>query len=56
MKGWKVLQIIKRMSKLEYIVTYILYDKDASTMKNILQIFQNIQENFCYNIIFAYFK
>jgi hypothetical protein len=42
MEGWEILQIMKRMSKLGYIVTHIFHDKDTSTMKNISQIFQDI--------------
>jgi hypothetical protein len=42
MEGWGVLQIMKGMSKLGYTVTYILHDKDASTMKNVSQIFQDV--------------
>jgi hypothetical protein len=47
---------MKEMSNLEYIVTYILYDKDTSTMKNIFLIFQNIQENFAIVYISPIFK
>jgi hypothetical protein len=42
MEGWEILEIMKEMSKLKYIVTHILHDKDVSTMKNILQIFQDV--------------
>ena len=51
MEGWGVLQIMKQMSKLGYTVTHILHDKDSSTMKNVMQVFQDVQESLCYSII-----
>jgi hypothetical protein len=49
MEGWKILQIMKGISKLRYTVTYILYEKYITN-------FSKCPRQPLYSIIFTYFK
>lgn len=56
MEAWGVLQIMTEMKSLGYTVTHILHDKDSSAMKQVISVFQDVQENLCIsNAVFKFY-
>jgi hypothetical protein len=47
MEGFGVLKIMKELKEAGFTVTKVLHDKDSSTMKNVLEVFQDVQESLC---------
>ena len=50
MEGWAVEQIMKKLKAEGFIVTSLLHDKDASTMKHTLAVFDDVTEALCLGI------
>ena len=47
MEGWAVVQIMKELKSSGIRVTHITHDKDASTFKNVLEVFEDVAESLC---------
>jgi hypothetical protein len=47
MEGWGVMQIMKELKQCGLKVKRLTHDKDASTFNNVLQVFEDVAENFC---------
>ena len=42
MEGHSVIQIMNSLKQKGYTVTKIIYDKDFSTLKNVIDVYQNV--------------
>jgi hypothetical protein len=47
MEGFGVLKIMEDLKKSGVVVTRLTHDKDASTFRNVLEVFQDVAEAFC---------
>ena len=54
MEGFGVLEIMKEIQAAGFKVTKVLHDKDSSTMKNVMEIFEDVQEALCISKYFHF--
>ena len=47
MEGHGVIQIMKSLKEKGYTVTKIIHDKDSSTLKNVMDVYQDVEEVLC---------
>jgi hypothetical protein len=47
MEGFAVLEMMKELKTAGFTVTTILHDKDSSTMRNVMDIFEDVEEALC---------
>src|SRR5437764_15010627 len=47
MEGIAVVEMMKELKQSGFKVTTILHDKNSSTMRNVMDIFQDVQETLC---------
>jgi hypothetical protein len=47
MEGFGVLEVMKELKKAGFTVTKLLHDKDSSAMKQVMEVFQDVQEALC---------
>ena len=55
MEGFGVLEIMKELKAAGFTVTKVLHDKDSSTMKNVMEVFEDVQEALCISKYFQLF-
>jgi hypothetical protein len=47
MEGWGVQKIMEELQIKGFTVTKIIHDKDSSTMKNVMDVFEDVVESLC---------
>jgi hypothetical protein len=61
MEGFGVEKIMKKLQKSQIKVTQVVHDKDSSTMRQVMSVFEDVEEclclsNFIIIIFFNYFR
>jgi hypothetical protein len=51
MEGWGVMKIMDELKFQGFHVTRILHDKDSSTMKQVMDAYQDVEEGLCLSMI-----
>jgi hypothetical protein len=51
MEGWGVKQIMIELKQSGLTVTRLTHDKDASTFKNVLEVFEDVAESYCASML-----
>jgi hypothetical protein len=54
MEGFAIEQIMKELRQSGFKVTTILHDKDSSTLRNVMDIFEDVQEALCLSKSFKF--
>jgi hypothetical protein len=53
MEGFGVKKIMEQLKEAKLTVTQIVHDKDASTMKQAMEVFEDVEESLCLSILFC---
>ena len=53
MEGWGVMKIMEQLKSCGIEVKRLTHDRDASTFKNVLQVFEDVAESYCTSMINA---
>jgi hypothetical protein len=49
MEGWGVTLIMKELQQCGYKVTRVLHDKDSSTLRNVMNVYEDVEEALCFS-------
>ena len=55
MEGFGVEKMMQQLKDANLTVTQVVYDKDASTMKQVMTVFEDVEEGLCLSIYFLFF-
>jgi hypothetical protein len=55
MEGFGVEKMMQQLKDAQLTVTQVVHDKDASTMKQVMTVFEDVEEGLCLSNVFVYF-
>jgi putative NADH-flavin reductase len=50
MEGWGVMKIMEDLKNRGWKVTRVVHDKDSSTMRNVMVVYEDVQECLCLSV------